>query len=141
MRLRIYITSLLLILLSQAAMAQKVTIKGRVTDLDHKPIEIANVSVEGKPTGTVCDLNGNYTLTCESDDSLVISYSMIGYQTRKRTFKNPTDTIIANVTLPPMDIQLADAEIVHKERQMTTTQQIEMPDKLRLNPSASGNGI
>lgn len=122
-------------------MAQKVTIKGRVTDLDHKPVEIANVSVEGKPIGTVCDLNGNYTLTCESDDSLVISYSMIGYQTRKRIFKNPTDTIIANVTLPPMDIQLADAEIVHKERQMTTTQQIEMPDKLRLNPSASGNGI
>ena len=122
-------------------MAQRVTIKGRVTDLDHKPVEIANVSVEGKPIGTVCDLNGNYTLTCESDDSLVISYSMIGYQTRKRTFKNPTDTIIANVTLPPMDIQLADAEIVHKERQMTTTQQIEMPDKLRLNPSASGNGI
>lgn len=141
MKYRLYITVFFLILLSQAAMAQKVTIKGRVTDLNHKPIEIANVSVVGKPAGTVCDLNGNYTLTCESSDSLVIAYSMIGYQTRKRTFKNPTDTLIVNVTLPPMDIQLSDAIVTHKERQMTTTQQIEMPEKLRLNPSASGNGI
>ena len=141
MRFRTYITMLFLTLLSQAVLAQKFTIKGRVTDLSGKPIEIANVSVAGRPIGTVCDLNGNYMLTCESSDSVVISYSMIGYQTRKRTFKNPTDTLVVNVTLPPMDIQLADAEIIHKERQMTTTQQIEMPEKLRLNPSASGNGI
>ena len=141
MKYRLHITLLFLILLSQAVMAQKVTIKGRVTDLNHKPIEIANVSIVGKPAGTVCDLNGNYTLTCESSDSLVVAYSMIGYQTRKRTFKNPTDTIVVNVTLPPMDIQLSDAVVTHKERQMTTTQQIEIPEKLRLNPSASGNGI
>ena len=141
MRFHTYIITILLLLLSQAVAAQKVTIKGRVTDQSQKPIEIASVSVEGKPIGTVCDLNGYYSLTCESSDSLVISYSMIGYQTRKRTLKNPTDTLTINVTLPPMDIQLADAEIIHKERQMTTTQKIEMPDKLRLNPSASGNGI
>ena len=141
MRFHTYIITILLLLLSQAVTAQKVTIKGRVTDQSQKPIEIASVSVEGKPIGTVCDLNGYYSLTCESSDSLVISYSMIGYQTRKRTLKNPTDTLTINVTLPPMDIQLADAEIIHKERQMTTTQKIEMPDKLRLNPSASGNGI
>lgn len=141
MKFRLYITALLLILLSQGATAQKVTIKGRVTDLNQKPIEIANVSIVGKPIGTVCDLNGNYSLTCESSDSLVVAYSMIGYQTRKRTFKNPTDTLVVNVTLPPMDIQLDDAVITHKERQMTTTQQIGLPEKLRLNPSASGNGI
>ncbi|MBR4066383.1 MAG: carboxypeptidase-like regulatory domain-containing protein [Bacteroidaceae bacterium] len=141
MKFRLYITALLLILLSQGATAQKVTIKGRVTDLNRKPIEIANVSIVGKPIGTVCDLNGNYSLTCESSDSLVVAYSMIGYQTRKRTFKNPTDTLVVNVTLPPMDIQLDDAVITHKERQMTTTQQIGLPEKLRLNPSASGNGI
>lgn len=141
MKFRLYITALLLILLSQGAAAQKVTIKGRVTDLNQKPIEIANVSIVGKPIGTVCDLNGNYSLTCESSDSLVVAYSMIGYQTRKRTFKNPTDTLVVNVTLPPMDIQLDDAVITHKERQMTTTQQIGLPEKLRLNPSASGNGI
>ena len=141
MNFRIYIASLFLILSVHAASAQKVTFKGRVTDQNQNPIEIANVSIVGKPIGTVCDLNGNYILTCESSDSVVVAYSMIGYQTRKRTFKNPSDTIIANITLPAMDIQLDEAVIVHKERQMTTTQQIGMPGKLRLNPSASGNGI
>ncbi|MBO7290146.1 MAG: TonB-dependent receptor [Bacteroidaceae bacterium] len=141
MNFRIYKASLFLILSVHAASAQKVTFKGRVTDQNQNPIEIANVSIVGKPIGTVCDLNGNYILTCESSDSVVVAYSMIGYQTRKRTFKNPSDTIIANITLPAMDIQLDEAVIVHKERQMTTTQQIGMPGKLRLNPSASGNGI
>ena len=141
MKFRLYITIIFAILFAQGATAQKVTIKGRVTDQNRKPIEIANVSVVGKPVGTVCDLNGNYSLTCESSDSLVIAYSMLGYQTRKRTFKNPTDTLIVNVTLPSADIKLDDVEITHKERQMTTTQQIEVPEKLRLNPSASGNGI
>ena len=105
MNFRIYIISLLLILLSQTADAQKVTFKGRVTDQNQKPIEIANVSIVGKPIGTVCDLNGNYTLTCESSDSIVVAYSMIGYQTRKRTFKNPIDTIIVNVQLSMFNSQ------------------------------------
>ena len=77
------------ILLSVAATAQKVTFKGRVTDENQNPIEIANISVEGTTTGTIADLNGNYSLTCDSKDSLVVVYSMMGYQTRKRTFKNP----------------------------------------------------
>ena len=87
-------------LLPIAATGQRVTIKGRITDHNNKPIEIANVSVIGEPVGTIADFNGNYSLTCNSKDSLTIAYSMIGYQTRKRTFRNPTDTLIVNVMLP-----------------------------------------
>ena len=141
MRFRLFIITTLTILLTQSVTAQRVTIKGRVTDPEQAPIAIANVSVVGKPVGTVCDLNGNYSLTCESSDSLVIAYSMIGYQTRKRTFKNPTDTLTVNITLPPMDFVLKDAEVIHRERRMGATEQIKVPEKLRLNPSASGNGI
>ena len=141
MKFRLYITLIITILLPHLAMAQKVTVKGRVTDQEQNPIEIANVSVEGKATGTVCDLNGYYSLTCESSDTLVLTYSMIGYQTRKRTLNNPTDTVVVNVTLPSMDFKLEGVEIVHKEKQLGTMQEIGKPDKLRLNPSASGNGI
>ena len=129
------------ILLATFATAQRVTIKGRVTDENHRPIEIANVSVVGGLAGTTADLRGNYTLTCESKDSLVIAYSMIGYQTRKRTFKNPKDTLIVNVMLPSVDFALQAVEIVDKERQMGGTQKIEIPDMMRLQPSASGNTI
>lgn len=121
-------------------MAQNVTIKGRITNENHAPIEIANVSILGKPIGTIADLNGYYSLTCQSEDSLVVVYSMIGYQTRKRTFRNPTDTLIVNVMLPSINLALQEVEIVDRERQMGGTQKLKA-DRLRLQPSASGNGI
>ena len=140
MRMRIYITALLA-MLTLCSMAQKVTIKGRVTDENHKPIEIAQISIVGEPVGTIADMNGYYSLTCNSKDSLVVAYSMIGYQTRKRTFRNPTDTITVNVMLPSSSLALQEVEIVDRERQMGSTQKLSMPDKIRLQPSASGNSI
>ena len=140
MRLRIYITALLMTF-TLCSTAQKVTFKGRVTDENHKPIEIANVSIVGEPVGTIADLNGNYTLTCNSKDTLVVAYSMIGYQTRKRTFYNPTDTITVNVMLPSSNFALQEVEVIDTERQLGSTQKLSMPEKIRLQPSASGNSI
>lgn len=135
------ILALLTICIAQTATAQKVTIKGRVTDDKNSPIEIANVHAEGMAAGTVTDLQGYYSFTCESRDTLVISYSMIGYHTRKRTLTHPTDTVILNVVLPAMDYTLDGIEVIDKQRQFGGTQKVEMPDKLRLSPDASGNGV
>ena len=91
MRLRIYTTLLMLFAIITGVAAQKVTFKGRITDENHNPVEVASIGVQGEAKGTVADLNGYYVLTCESRDSLTLIYSMVGYQTRKRTFKNPAD--------------------------------------------------
>ncbi len=136
-----YIITLLTLLLATGAMAQRVTFKGVVTDQEHTPLAIANVSIEGTAIGTVADLNGRYSLTLDSKDSIVVVYSMLGYQTRKRTFKNPQDTITVNVILPSTDFALQEVEIVDNERQMGGTGRIEVPDRVRLQPSASGNSI
>ncbi len=138
---RKYIITLLTLLLATGAMAQRVTFKGVVTDQEHAPLAIANVSIEGTAIGTVADLNGRYSLTLDSRDSIVVVYSMLGYQTRKRTFKNPQDTITVNVILPSSDFALQEVEIVDNERQMGGTGRIEVPDRVRLQPSASGNSI
>ena len=141
MKSRIYTTLLALILLSTGAVAQKVTFKGRITDENHNPIEIASVGVSGASKGTVADLNGNYIFTCESSDSIVLIYSMIGHQTRKRTFRNPTDTITVNIVLPSLGVALQEVEIVDKQKQMGSSQTIALPGQARLQPSASGNAI
>ncbi len=141
MRLRIYITLLMLFAIIAGAAAQKVTFKGRITDENHNPVEVASVGVQGEAKGTVADLNGYYSLTCESKDSITLIYSMIGYQTRKRTFKSPTDTLIVNVMLPSMNISLQQVDVVDNEKQMGSTKKIELPGKLRLQPSASGSAI
>ncbi|MBQ3188176.1 MAG: carboxypeptidase-like regulatory domain-containing protein [Bacteroidaceae bacterium] len=126
---------------SMPAMSQRVTIRGKVTDDKQQPIEIANIKVEGQAAGTITDLKGRYLFTCESSDSLVVAYSMIGYQTRKKTFRNPVDTITVDVVLPAMDYTLEGVEVVDKQRQMGGTQQIKTPDQMRLLPDASGNGV
>lgn len=126
---------------SMPAMSQRVTIRGKVTDDKQQPIEIANIKVEGQAAGTITDLKGRYIFTCESSDSLVVAYSMIGYQTRKKTFRNPVDTITVDVVLPAMDYTLEGVEVVDKQRQMGGTQQIKTPDQMRLLPDASGNGV
>ncbi|MBR2638752.1 MAG: TonB-dependent receptor [Bacteroidaceae bacterium] len=138
-RIITFITTI--ILLSTTAFAQKVTIKGKVTDNNNNAIEVANIKVEGKAIGTVTDLKGNYILTCESSDSLVIVYSMLGYQTRKKSLSNPKDTVILNVKLPPMDYTLEGVEIVDEQRQLGSTHQIKVPEQMRLLPDVSGNGV
>ena len=140
-KLRTIVIFLLLTIITLSAQAQKVTIKGKVTDSQQRAIEIANVKVEGQAAGTVTDLKGNYIFTCNSSDSLVITYSMLGYQTRKRTLRNPSDTVTINVTLPSMDYKLEGVEITDEQRQMGSTQQIKAPEQMRLSPDASGNGV
>ncbi len=123
------------------ASAQKVTIKGTVTDYKDAPIEVAGVHIEGQAAGTFTDLKGRYIFTCNSSDSLVVVYSMLGYQTRKKVLRNPTDTVILNVKLPVSDNTLEGVEIVDEQRQMGGTAQIKTPGKMRLMPDASGNGV
>lgn len=123
------------------ATAQHVTFKGKVTNEKSEPIEIATVSIVGEPIGTLTDLNGNYTLDCKSKDTLVIAFSMMGHQTRKRTFHNPTDTITLNITLPTTGYSLEGVEVTAKEKQMGSTQDINISKQVRLQASASGNAI
>ncbi|MBR3896931.1 MAG: carboxypeptidase-like regulatory domain-containing protein, partial [Bacteroidaceae bacterium] len=72
-------------------------ISGTITDDEHRPIEIANVKVEGQMAGTVSDLEGNYSVEVQSADTVTLVFSMIGYETRKRTLYNPRGKVRLNV--------------------------------------------
>lgn len=141
MRFYKHIILLLALFISTGAIAQRVTFKGKVTNEKSEPIEIATVSIVGEPIGTLTDLQGKYTLDCDSKDTIVIAFSMMGHQTRKRTFHNPKDTITLNITLPTTDYSLEGVEVTAQEKQMGSTQEISVPKHLRLQASASGNAI
>ena len=76
---------MILVMLSSSIAAQSVIIKGRVTDTDRSPVELAQVRIEGKPVGATGNLKGHYRFTCETADTVVVVFSMIGYETVKRT--------------------------------------------------------
>ncbi len=58
--------------------AQNITIKGNVKSAtDGEPLIGVNVSVKGKAVGTVTDLDGNYQLSVQKNETL--TFSFIGY--------------------------------------------------------------
>ena len=142
MKIRHIITTLYTLMVFVSAQAQqKVTIKGTVVDDDRKPLELAMVSIEGETmVGTRADLKGRYSLTCNSSDSLVVVFSMVGYQTRKRVLKEPTDTVTLNVVLPPLGIEIGTVEVKDVRRQTNTMTDVNLSDVKHMG-NASGQGI
>ncbi len=85
---------MLVLLLASTALAQTVSIRGKVTDASSgDPIPFVNVVFKGTSIGATTDFDGNYQIsTANPGDSLVASY--IGYQTRvKAVSKAPVQLI------------------------------------------------
>ncbi len=134
------IITLISLLCSLTATAQTVIIKGKVIDDKKAPIELAQVRVEGTAAGAVCNLSGEYRFSCESTDSMVVVFSMLGYETRKRVLDNPTDSVTLNVMLPPLGYMLGDVTVSEIRRQTSTMTDVNMSD-LRHMGNASGGGV
>ena len=67
---------------SLSTMLQDVTVNGKVTSQENgEAIPGVNVSIIGTTTGTVTDIDGNYTLDAPEDGTLVFSF--IGYTTQE----------------------------------------------------------
>jgi TonB-linked SusC/RagA family outer membrane protein len=73
-----------------------IDIQGKVTDATGQPLPGVTVIVEGTTTGTVTDIDGNYSLSASEGDVLVFSF--VGFESRRVTVGNQTT----------IDIQLAE---------------------------------
>ena len=74
-------------------------LKGRITDETGSPVEIANIWVARQMRGTTSNLKGEYTLHVASADTVEITFSMIGYQTRRRILYRPAGVITLDVMM------------------------------------------
>ena len=70
----------LFLLLSSWAMAQKITVSGKITDDKGQALPGVTVMVKNTTTGTNSDVNGKYTITANSSDVLI--FSIIGFATQ-----------------------------------------------------------
>lgn len=70
------------------AVDQQSTVKGTVVDINGEPVIGASVKVDGGTTGTITDLDGNFSLLMPAGAKLVISF--VGYQTQVITVKPGT---------------------------------------------------
>ena len=82
------VVAMLLVLFQNFTLAQ-VTVQGYVSDETQNPLIGVSVIVEGSSTGTVTNVDGNFTIEVPSAES-VLRFSYIGYQTQRITVGNQT---------------------------------------------------
>ena len=117
-----------------------VKIKGTVNDAGGSPISMVVVKVENQAAGTLTDLKGNYSFTFQSRDSVVITYSMLGYRTLRRVLLSPRDSVTLKVTMHLNDKVLNDAVVKGRRVQTNTMQDIKAESAKQL-PSTTGNAV
>ncbi|MDD7888148.1 TonB-dependent receptor [Flavivirga sp. 57AJ16] len=91
----------------EKAKQQKLNITGSVKDVNGSPLPGASVLIKGSVRGTVTDFDGNYALTVEVNDVLVISY--LGFITKEVVVN---DSNIIDVVLNESNQALEEVVIV-----------------------------
>ena len=133
------ILSVLFLLSVLTAAAQQFTLSGKVSDEEGNAIELATVSCLDQGAVTMANLNGEFSLKLHSADSVVVKFSMVGYQTRTRVLRKPKGNQRLLITLHPMK-ELDEVVITERRRQTTTTAELDTRD-LRVTPTTSGNAV
>lgn len=121
------------------ASAQSFTLTGRVVDEEQNPIELATVSCLEQGKVAMTNLKGEFSITLASADSVVVKFSMIGYNARKRLFRNPRGKQRIEIVLPSM-AALGEIVVTEKRRQTTGTERLDIKDMKGL-ATASGNAV
>lgn len=137
--IRHILTWCLLLFSSTVLYAQSFSLSGVVSDEDGNGIELATVSCLEQGAVTVANLKGEYSLNLKSADSVVVKFSMIGFQTRTRVLRRPKGKQRLLVTLHPME-SLDEVVVTEKRRQTTGTDQLDTKN-LRNSPSTTGNAV
>lgn len=129
----------LLLLGSMMLHAQSFTLSGVVSDEEGNAIELATVSCLEQGAVTIANLKGEYSLNLKSADSVVVKFSMVGFQTRTRVLRNPKGKQRLMITLYPMK-ELDEVVVTEKRRQTTGTEQLDVKN-IRNTPSTTGNAV
>ncbi|KAA9340732.1 SusC/RagA family TonB-linked outer membrane protein [Adhaeribacter soli] len=101
------VLTLCMLLLCCSAIAQSLTIKGRITDETGEGLPGASVSVKGTTNGTITDANGNYSLSVANPNEL-LTISFMGYRPQEITAGNREQV---NVQLQPDTKQLNEVVV------------------------------
>lgn len=129
----------LMLVATLTASAQSFTLTGRVVDEEQNPIELATVSCLEQGKVAMTNLKGEFSITLATADSVVVKFSMIGYNARKRLFRNPRGKQRIEIVLPSM-AALGEIVVTEKRRQTTGTERLDIKDMKGL-ATASGNAV
>lgn len=141
LRHNIILTLLVLLFSALHVSAQeKVKLSGRVIDDEQNPVIFAMVKVHGQAAGTTTDLQGKYSLEFNSADTVIISFSMMGYVTKEKILTKPKGDLRLNITLQTQSIDMGEVTVKEVRRQLNTTQTLNA-ENIKQLPSTTGNAV
>lgn len=122
------------------AQGQTFVLQGKVTDEKDNPIEFVSVTCARQGKVAFTSLKGNFTLTLNSADSVVIRFSMLGYRAKTKVLRRPRGRQTLRVTLYPDVSTLGEVQVQGQKIQSGQTQELRTKD-MKMAPSAGGNAV
>ena len=134
-----YILVLAMLMTSLWSMAQTFTLKGNVVDDEGQALELATVSCLEQAAVTMTNLKGEFQMTLHTADSVVIKFSMVGYQERRRVLYHPRTTQTLQIELHSKN-ELSGVTVTQRRRQTDQMEQLDIKD-IKGAPSTTGNAV
>ncbi|ATV31867.1 TonB-dependent receptor [Prevotella intermedia] len=121
------------------AMGQTFTLQGKVSDQDGNPIELASIMVASQGKITMSNLKGEFSMQLQSEDSVKVRFSMLGYKSKVRVLRRPQGKQTLQIQLSS-DNEMQEVVVQAKVQQHGTTEEIKV-EATKRNPSVSGNVV
>ena len=125
---KVLLTLVVGLFLSVGAFAQQIAVKGIVKDTAGEPVIGANVLVKGTTNGTITDFDGNFQLSANKGDIIVISF--IGFTAQEL----PATAELMNVVLKDDSEMLSEVVVigygVAKKNDLTGSVTAMKPDEM-----------
>ena len=128
-----------LLLMSAIAKADDFTLKGKIVDNEENALELVTVSCPKQGRVTMSNLKGEFSITLASADSVEVRFTMVGYASHKRVFRNPKGQLRVQIVMQPMEA-LQGVTITERRRQTGSTEQLNI-ENAKLGPSTTGNAV
>ncbi len=131
---------LFLVLMLNPAVAQNIVqISGKVVDQNNKPLELVSVAVKNSTLGTTTDFQGCFELESIVQDSLVLMFSSLGYETEEYVI-NSENKFPLRITLLSAALQI-ETVTIEENRLSDLTMNRLSPMSAKGIAGASGNGV
>ena len=115
-------------------------ISGTIFDENKNPIPAVNISTENNKITMISENNGSYSIDINSNKSIVIFYSCIGYEREKIRIPmlSKNEKYILNITLKTKNNLLDDIEVKDSKNKMESFQRIKTKH-VKVLPSTGNN--
>jgi hypothetical protein len=129
-----------LLSISTYAKEGEVRVFGYVLDSNNRGIELANIYVEGTTHGTSTNQNGYYDIVVDMTDTIVMVYSMIGYETIRQQLYTHNKVLGVNVVLNNSEEMLGELTVRGIQKQTGYMDRTDV-SVVRTMPDATGGSI